>query len=264
MRGLVLSLALLIAAAGCRRADEPAPAAPADTPGAADPTDSADEPDCGEGCRPAPYTPAPPAPGAEPVNSPGRLDGGYRVGSRVKDRDALGGFAGSGNYPLALGDGAWGTAGAVALVASPDEPVARGASRGFLVRLVNRTRGGVEFEATDSCLSLVQEARDPAGRWRAIERLPRTFCGNSYHRVFLGPGQYWRFPARAYTGAFATALRLRLDRGDRPALYSNEFAGAVDLGQFDREADEDCATGRPVLVPADRSRRPAALDGAGP
>ena len=80
---------------------------------------------------------------------------------------------------------------------------------------------------------LVREAQDAGGGWREVEEAPRPICGNSFHRVFLGPGQYWEFPAREYAGPVATRLRFRLDPGGgRPAFYSNEFGGQVAEVQF--------------------------------
>lgn len=176
----------------------------------------------------------PPAPNATPVTADGRMPGLYPAGSRISDRDAPGGFGPCDNYPKDLGGRGWGTPGAVSLVAFPDEPVAYFKHRGFALRLVNRTGEAVPFAACDSMLTLAREARDATGRWREVEVPPQPICGNSLHRVFLGPGEYWEFPAREYAGPTRTTLRFRLDPGGgRPAVYSNEFEGRVTAGQFD-------------------------------
>jgi hypothetical protein len=121
----------------------------------------------------------------------------------------------------------------VSLVAFPDEPVAYFKHRGFALRLVNRTRTPVPFAAIDSALAIVCEAQDAGGAWQEIEVPPQAICGNSFHRVILGPGQYWQFPAREYTGPVRTKLRFRLDPGDGgPAIYSNEFEGRVSATQL--------------------------------
>jgi hypothetical protein len=163
--------------------------------------------------------------------------GVYPVGSRVRDREAPGGFGPCANYPKDLGDHAWGDAGRVSLVAFPDEAVEFGKHRGLAVRLVNRTDQTVAFQVSDSCLYLVQEARTAGGQWRPIEFRPDPSCGNSFHRVFLKKGQYWEFPAPRYDGRVKTAIRLRLDPGGdrdpaRPPIYSQEFEGAVEPIQF--------------------------------
>jgi hypothetical protein len=126
----------------------------------------------------------------------------------------------------------------VSLIALPDEAVHFGDYLGLTVRLVNRTDNTVAFQASDSCLYLVQEAKAEVGGWRPIESLPETFCGNSYHRVFLKPNQYWEFPAPRYDGRVKVRIRLRIDPGgdrdpSRPPLYSDEFDGTVDPAQFE-------------------------------
>jgi hypothetical protein len=175
----------------------------------------------------------PPSPGAAPVAARKKMPGIYPAGSRIKDRDALGGFGPCDNYPKALVGEQWGATGVVSIVAFPDEPVAYFRHRGFALRVINRTAETVPFAACDSALSIVREARDARGAWREIESLPQAICGNSHHRVFLEPGQYWEFPARLYVGPLRTRLRFRLDReSGQPAICSNEFDGHVSVAQF--------------------------------
>jgi HEAT repeat protein len=165
-----------------------------------------------------------------------RPAGVYPAASRIKDDKAPGGFGCCDNYPLDLGQRAWGADGVVALVAFPDEPVAGSKHQGFVLRLINRTGKTVPFEACDSRLYIVQEALDETGRWREIEEPPCAICGNSLHRVFLESGQFWEFAARLYDGSVETKLRFRLDpdgeRGEAVSVYSNEFTGKVAKGQF--------------------------------
>ncbi len=175
----------------------------------------------------------PPQPAAMPVAANGRLAGIYPVGSWIPDRSALGGFGPCDNYPFDLGKAAWGTKGTISLVAFLDEPVAYFKSRGIAVRLINRSGEVASFPACDSCLRLVQEAQDKDGHWRPIESSPEAICGNSFHRVFLEPDQYWQFPARLYSGPIKTKVRFRLDCDQELRLYSNEFEGAVSAAQFE-------------------------------
>src|SRR5262249_40250038 len=58
--------------------------------------------------------------------------------------------------------------------------------------LVRHSGEAIPFAACDSMLTLIREARD-GGAWREVETPPQPICGNSFHRVFLGPGQYWEF-----------------------------------------------------------------------
>lgn len=175
----------------------------------------------------------PPAADARPVKAEEKMPGIYPVGSRIKDSKAPGGFGPCDNFPKNLAGHEWGTKGAVAVVAFPDELVAYSKYRGFAVRVINRTTEEVPFDACDSALTLVREAQGADGVWREIESSPESICGNSFHRVFLEPDQYWQFPAREYSGLVKTKLRFRLDSGGgRPVIYSNEFDGQVAAAQF--------------------------------
>lgn len=98
--------------------------------------------------------------------------------------------------------------------------------------LVNGTDAEVGFAASDSRLSIIQEAKDSDGNWKAIEFLPSSWCGNSYHRVFLPAKHYWEFSAPLYTGKMRTKLRFALPISDTVTIYSNEFEGSVNSGQF--------------------------------
>ena len=161
------------------------------------------------------------------------MPGIYPVGSRIKDPDALGGFGPCDNYPKTIAGQDWREKDAVSIVAFPDEPVAYFKHRGFALRVVNRTAKTVSFAACASALFIIREAQDADGEWKEIESLPQAICGNSFHQVFLGPGQYWEFPAREYAGPTKTKIRFRLDVGGvHPAVYSNPFDGQVTAAQF--------------------------------
>jgi hypothetical protein len=163
------------------------------------------------------------------------LRGYCYAGSRIADPDALGGFGPSDNFPIPMPEGVDVKAGTLALVAVPDTPaIFRGTYAGMTLYLVNATREVLPFHASDSRLSIIQEAQDEKGEWRPVEYLPSSFCGNSYHKLMLGPREAWRFAAPRYTGSLKTTLRFRLDRGaeDGGPLYSNTFAGGVNPEQF--------------------------------
>ena len=99
------------------------------------------------------------------------------------------------------------------------------------VTLGNSTDRMVYFRAQDSRLSIVQEALGRDGRWRPIEYLPHSFCGNSYHRLGLPAGYQWTFVAPRYHGSFRTKLRIRLIKpsGD---IVSDAFWGSINPAQF--------------------------------
>jgi hypothetical protein len=117
------------------------------------------------------------------------------------------------------------------------------AYRGYRIYLANSTRDTARFDAEDSRLYLSTEAQGPDGVWKAIDYLPSSWCGNSYHTVDLDPGAYWTFTMPQFDGAIPVNIRLRLeglrlpgahprDNQQSPALYSNTIRGRVNPAQF--------------------------------
>jgi len=173
----------------------------------------------------------------EDLNVQFMMRGYFFAGSRIPDRQAPGGFGQSDNYPKAIVPIMPVTRGMVSLIADTSEtPAFNGKYRGLRVLLVNGTNEIVGFSASDSRLYIVQEARGLDGKWKPIEYLPSSWCGNSYHTVFLGPKQYWEFAAPRYNGKIKTRLRIRLEwqksQFQKLTIYSNEFDGSVNAKQF--------------------------------
>lgn len=180
--------------------------------------------------------PASPKP-LEDLNIEFMLRGYFYAGSTIKDKNALGGFGKSENLPKAIDPSMSVALGAVSLVALPEEEtVFAEKHKGIKVLLVNATNNQVGFPASDSRLSILQEALDRDGKWKPIEYLPSSWCGNSYHTVFLDANEYWEFAAARVTGEFKTKLRFRLDmrksKTPQAPIYSNEFDGSVNTKQF--------------------------------
>ncbi len=164
------------------------------------------------------------------------LRGYFYAGSRIEDKNALGGFGPSENFSKTIDANANVPANTVSLIAlSEEETVFAKEFIGIKVRLINTTGERIAFPASDSRLDIVQEAIDRDGKWKPIEYLPSSWCGNSYHTVFLGPNEYWEFAAAKYNGKFKTKLRFRLQspKLERTEfIYSNEFDGSVNPKQF--------------------------------
>lgn len=116
--------------------------------------------------------------------------GWYRAGSNLKDEQAPGGFGPCDNLPKKIKNDFSSKPGELSLIAFPDEVVDIQGRKAVILRLVNRTGKTVDFAACDSSLFIVQEALDSKGRWKALERFPDSFCGNSFHRVFLEADEY--------------------------------------------------------------------------
>ena len=160
------------------------------------------------------------------------LRGYCYAGSRIVDKNAAGGFGTSKNFPKAIGPGLNVERDKVYLLAKPDEETLFAEKyKGLQLLLINSTNAPVSFAASDSRLYIVQEALDKDGQWKPVEYLPSSWCGNSYHHVFLGANEYWEFAAARYMGTYRTKLRFRLDH-DQIKIYSNEFEGSVNEGQF--------------------------------
>ena len=159
------------------------------------------------------------------------LRGYFFARSAIPDREAPGGFGRSGHEPKRLRQDL--SKGRLHLIARPDRKVAFGGRyEGFQVILANTTGRTVRLDASDSRLAIVREARDPDGRWRPIEYLPSSWCGNSYHRVFLPRNHYWSFTAPRYSGSTETTMRFVLEDDYFGRVTSNEFPGTVNPEQF--------------------------------
>jgi len=162
------------------------------------------------------------------------LRGYCYANSQLPDTQAPGGFGPSQNSaqktPRKIdGEGLF-------LLAQPTEQTTFGEKPGMQVLLVNRTDETLKFAACDSRLSIIQEAQDAGGTWLPIEYLPSSWCGNSYHHVFLKPDNQWAFPAPRYQGHLPTRLRFTMTLEDGAQIHSNEFEGSVNLGQFTHKA----------------------------
>jgi hypothetical protein len=114
---------------------------------------------------------------------------------------------------------------------------------GYRTFIINDSKDTLLFDAQDSYLDLKLQARDQAGEWKDIEYRPPSWCGNSYHSVFLPPQHYWESVIPCYEGAQRTKLRAVLSDGrkvsqkDDIVLYSNEIDGSINPAQFWRKRE---------------------------
>jgi hypothetical protein len=133
---------------------------------------------------------------------------------------------------------------------------------GIKVFLANTLKDTIVFNAQDGVLYMKTQALDEDGQWKYIDFMPHSWCGNSYHSVFLASNHYWQLAMPRYEGTFKTKLRIELTyidpqdttnskftdfrhfKGDglsrhkskQLKVYSDTFDGAVNPGQLWRKA----------------------------
>ena len=93
--------------------------------------------------------------------------------------------------------------------------------RGQTVRIANRGDRPIQFELSGSSLFVIHEAQDRAGRWRPIEYVPASVCGEDTIDAVLAPGEQWQFAVPVYGGDFRTQLRVTLLAGGASVLASD-------------------------------------------
>lgn len=151
------------------------------------------------------------------------------AGSFLSDPDASG-FGKSGNLPRKVSSRSSGRG--LFLFAQPEVVTSFAGGPGMRLTVVNQTHDLLAFAACDSYLAITQEAQDVDGNWKPLDKLPNSDCGNSYHRVFLSPNNFWAIAAPRYKGPIATKLRFTMQLADGSSLHSNEFDGSIHEGQF--------------------------------
>ncbi|MBP6391103.1 MAG: hypothetical protein KA352_09425 [Flavobacteriales bacterium] len=161
-------------------------------------------------------------------------------------------YAASADYPELAGAGGWGGSGngshqftAVAggkgleiLVDTTAVVPFATEFEGFKVIMRNHGPETLYFPAQDSRLDMKTQAMR-ADTFADIEYLPGSWCGNSYHTLYLAAGEQWEFTMPKYGGKRSTRLRLEVRYGREPdrhegieAVYSHTLPGAVNDGQF--------------------------------
>lgn len=150
----------------------------------------------------------------------------------------FGGWGGSGNdfHPIAAADMPEDEMG---ILADPSDTCAfQDVSLGMKVFLYNASEDTLFFDAQDSRLDMKIQAKNTDGKWQDIQFLPSSWCGNSYHTLYLPPQFYWEFEAPVFTGSLATELRIvatylkAFGSQKTKMLVSEPFAGSINPAQF--------------------------------
>lgn len=159
-----------------------------------------------------------------------------------KGPSALNGYGGWGGSRNAAGSfsPALGRTGVEILVDTTSTVPLDSLYRGRAVVVRNNGPDTVFFPAQDSRLNMWTQAL-LTDSFADIEYLPSSWCGNSYHTLFLAPGQEWRFTMPEYAGRKPARLRLVLECGEafsdapRQRILSHTFPGGVNKGQFSQK-----------------------------
>lgn len=165
------------------------------------------------------------------------MNSGYYYASSKyrKELAGFGGWAGSGNSSKRITSSAAFLPNTFQVKMDPKRK-AKWAKKYKAIKLyvANTSKDTVYFEAQDSRLYLKIQAQDRNGNWRDIEYLPGSWCGNSYHTLFLAPNEFWEFATPVYQGWFKTKIRAELlyVKNREGVIYSNEIDGSINPGQF--------------------------------
>lgn len=160
------------------------------------------------------------------------LRGHIYAKSSIVDTTALGGFGGSDNLPQEINESlTLATNGLLLKIDTIQTTTINDKYNGYKLYIANKTDTIVRLDASDSRLSVIAEVFYK-GAWKSIEYLPSSWCGNSYHDVYLKQNEYWEFDIPKFTGKIKTKLRYKLILGKDKYLYSNEIFTSINKGQL--------------------------------
>lgn len=160
------------------------------------------------------------------------LRGHIYAKSSIIDTTALGGFGGSDNLPKIINKNLGFTDSGLFLKIDQTTPTTiNDKYNGYKLYIANKSDSIVRFNASDSRLNVIVEVfcQD---KWKPIEYLPSSWCGNSYHDVYLKQNEYWEFDIPKFTGKIKTKLRYKLILDKDRFLYSNEIPTSINKGQL--------------------------------
>lgn len=166
-----------------------------------------------------------------------KRSGYFRVGSSLQDTVSPGGYASSENHPKSINKKVARRSKKdifqiIALPKSDANFVEN--TKGFHVWVVNKTDSVISLSAQDSRIDMIRQVFYN-GFWQDIEYLPSSWCGNSYHKVYINPNEYWDFVAPCMEGSTEGNFRFTLYLDEDTVLYSNVFSGTFNPKQLIQE-----------------------------
>ncbi len=160
------------------------------------------------------------------------LRGHFYAKSSIVDQSALGGFGGSNNSAQKVkSDLLPGETGLILHIDTAQIVPFAKEYKGYPFFIVNKADSALKLEASDSRLNVIGEAFIE-DKWQPFEYLPRSWCGNSYHSVYLQQDEYWEFVIPKFVGKIETLVRycLILENGEN--IYSNEIKATINQQQL--------------------------------
>ena len=152
--------------------------------------------------------------------------------SSIPDTNALGGFGGSRNTAKKISDSTlFLDTGVILKIDTSKIIIVDSVYTGYHFYIVNKCDTTTVLRASDSRLYVIAEAFI-ANKWQEIEYLPSSFCGNSYHNLYLLKNEFWEFGVPKYSGKIATKIRYKLKLKNGTFLYSNEMNCKINKEQL--------------------------------
>jgi hypothetical protein len=169
---------------------------------------------------------------AQILNVDYMLRGHLYAKSSIKDSEAPGGFGSSSNVAKKISKDKQFPKEMLSLLVDTGEIVPYGKDyTGYKLYIANRLNDNVKLNAADCRLTAIAEA-SINGTWQHIEYLPSSWCGNSYHQVYLKSGELWEFVVPRLDGKIPTKIRYKLRLDDGSYIYSNAFSARINEGQL--------------------------------
>jgi len=173
----------------------------------------------------------------ECVNVKFKLRGYFYAGSSQIDSTAAGGFYKAENSPKKITSeiAKYSSSNTLNIIVKPKLLAEfKKGIQGFKVFVVNKSNKIQELPAQDSRLYLKRQVFYN-NKWQDVEYLPSSWCGNSYHNVYIKPNEYWDFIAPCTAGKIEAKFRFKLSVNPNSTIYSNEFTGSFNKGQLKHE-----------------------------
>ncbi|OIQ30780.1 MAG: hypothetical protein BM564_00795 [Bacteroidetes bacterium MedPE-SWsnd-G2] len=166
-----------------------------------------------------------------------KLRGYFYAGSSQIDSLSLGGFYAAKNTPQPCSDNILNliSQNEIQVVVATDSLASFSEKyAAFKVYIINGSDKTQTLEAQDSRLYMKRQVfyKD---KWHDVEYIPSSWCGNSYHNVFIKSKEYWEFSAPCFKGKIDAKFRFALTLSNSETIYSNSFNGSFNKAQLKKE-----------------------------